>query len=399
MSYRIIEDGHVSSPAGYRATGVSCGLKEIKARDLALIYSAHPARAAALFTTNAIMAAPIFFNQAVLGRNRETIRAVLINAGHANVGTGQIGLNDAVECAKLTADELEVPRDSVLLLSTGKIGVPLPMDRIRAGVRRAASELDSGGGRRAALAILTTDTRPKERALSVTLREGHHVVIGGMAKGGRMVHPRLATLLCVLTTDLAIDARLLARSLEQSVAVSFGRLSLDGDTSPNDAVMILANGAANGPPITDPGSWEFGAWQNALDAICIDLAQQVARDTAAGGKFIQVHVRGATDAAEAKKVALTVARSASVRAACAHATPDWGSLLVAVGASGIHDLRPDLLELRIGSVTVMIEGLVVQFDQAAVVQALSGAEVELLIDLHVGMHSAIVWTCTAPCEH
>lgn len=148
-----------------------------KARDLALVYSLHPCRVGALFTTNLIQAAPVFLSQAILSRNREAIRAVLINAGHANAGTGQPGLNDAVECAKLVADELEIPRDAVLLMSTGIIGVPLPMKRMREGIRRAVSELDSGGGRRAALAMLTTDSRPKERVYRIQMREGQRIIL------------------------------------------------------------------------------------------------------------------------------------------------------------------------------------------------------------------------------
>jgi glutamate N-acetyltransferase/amino-acid N-acetyltransferase len=398
MSYHFLEDGHVSSPRGFRATGISCGLKEIRARDLALVYSQRPCRVAALFTTNVIRAAPVFFNQAVLARNREGIRAVLINAGQANAGTGQPGLADAIECAKLTADELEIPRDSVLLMSTGQIGVPLPMRNMREGIRRAVSELDSGGGRRAALAILTTDTRPKDRAMVVALREGRSIALGGMAKGGRMVHPRLATLLCLITTDVAIDTRLLARSLDHSVRRSFGRLSLDGDTSPNDSIIVLANGAAEGPPIVDAGSWEYGAWQEGLDALCADLAQQVARDAAGNGKLVQVHVRGAADEESARKVAEAVARSFAVRRACATATPDWGGLLVAVGASGI-DLRPDLLELRMGAIPVMIDGMPARFEPVALIQALSNPEIEVLVDLHIGTNSATVLTCTAPVEY
>jgi glutamate N-acetyltransferase/amino-acid N-acetyltransferase len=398
MSYRFLEDGHISSPRGFRATGVSCGLKEARARDLALVYSQKPCQVGALFTISLIRAAPIFFNQAVLARSRENIRAVLINAGHANAGTGPQGLTDAVECAKLTADELEVPRDSVLLMSTGRIGVPLPIRNVRDGIKRAVSELDSGGGRRAAIAILTTDTRPKDRALVVSLREGRSAILAGMAKGSRMLYPRLATLLCLITTDLAIDARLLARSLEQSVGQSFARLTIDGDTSPNDAVIVLANGAAEGPLIVDANSVEYGAWQEALDALCADLAQQVARDAAGSGKIIQVHVRGALDAAEARQIALAVARSSSVRWACAQAVADWGGLLVAVGASGV-DLRPDLLELRLGQTPVMVEGAPVSFDPATVVQTLSNPEIELVVDLHMGNHSAAIWTCTAPVEY
>lgn len=395
MSYRIIDDGHISSPNGFRATGISCGLKEVKSRDLALVYSQRPCRAASLFTTNAIQAAPIFFNQAILARNREGIRAVLINAGQSNAGTGQPGLADAIECAKWTADELEIPRDSVLLMSTGQIGVPLPMSKIKEGVRRAVSELDSSGGRRAAIAILTTDTRPKDRAMAVSLREDRNITLGGMAKGSRMVHPRMATLLCLITTDIAIDTRLLARSLDQSITQSFARLTIDGDTSPNDSIILLANGMANNPPIVDASSWEYGAWQEGLDALCHDLAQQVARDAAANGKFVQVQVRGATSDEHARQIALTVARSSSVRWACAHNSSDWGGLLVAVGASGV-ELRPDLLELRIGHLPVLREGLPVPFDPSAVTQILSSAEIELLVDLHLGTGNAIVWTCTMP---
>lgn len=398
MSYHFLEDGHISSPRGFRATGVSCGLKEVRARDLALVYSRTPCHVASLFTTSVIRAAPIFFNQAVLARNREGIRAVLINAGQANTGTGPAGLADAVECAKLTADELEVPRDSVLLMSTGQIGVALPMNKMRDGIRRAVSELDSGGGRRAAIAILTTDTRPKDRALAVSLREGRTCVLGGMAKGSRMIHPRLATLLCLITTDVPIDTRLLARSLDQSTSRSFGQLSIDGDTSPNDSVIVLANSAAEGPPIMDASSWEYGAWQEGLDVLCADLAQQVIRDAAGNGKLLQVHVRGAVNEASARQIALAVARSASVRWACANAVVDWGGLLVAVGSSGA-ELRPDLLELRLGQVPVMIDGMPVKFDAALAVQALSGPEIDLVVDVHMGPSSATIWTCTAPVEY
>jgi glutamate N-acetyltransferase/amino-acid N-acetyltransferase len=393
MSYNIIDDGHISTPSGFRATGVSAGLKEIRARDLAIVYSQKPCRVAALFTANAVPAAPIYFDQAILARNRENIRAVMINAGHANAGTGQFGLTNAVECAKMAADELEVPRDSVLLLSTGQIGAYLPMEKMRDGIRRAASELDSGAGRRAAIAILTTDTKPKDRALRVTLREGRTIQLAGMAKGSRITPLRQATTLCVITTDAQIEARLLARSLEQSAAKSFGRLSLDGDVSPNDAIVLLSNGASGSPPISDPGSWEYGAWQEALDALCHDLAQQIIRDAAANAKFVQVHVRGATSEEQARVVALAVARSPAVRWACARSVPDWGSIMVAAGGSGV-ELRADSLEIRIGSMIVMIDGTATKSDTAALVLALAGTEVELTVDLHLGTATSTIWTCT-----
>jgi|HigsolmetaAR202D_1030399.scaffolds.fasta_scaffold00048_62 glutamate N-acetyltransferase/amino-acid acetyltransferase len=394
MSYTIFEDGHISSPMGFRSTGVAAGLKEARrARDLALIYSQYPCKAAALFTTNIMRAAPVYFDQAILGRNRENIRAVLINAGQANAGTGQPGLADAVECAKITADELEIPRDGVLLMSTGIVGVPLPMNRMRLGIRRAASELDSGGGRRAALAIMTTDTRPKERAFHVQLREGRRITLAGMAKGTRQIHPKLATLLCVITTDLSMDVRLLQRSLQQSVSKSFARLNIDGDSSTNDTILLLANGAAEGMPITDSTSREFGAWQEALDALTADLAQQIIRDATGTGKMIQIQVRGAADEAQAAKVADKIAGSAGVRRACVQGEADWGALLTAVGSSET-ELRPDLLELRIGNIPVLLEGAAVEFDAAQVAKHMSGPEIEFTVDMHMGIGSTVVWTCT-----
>lgn len=394
MSYTIFEDGHISSPKGFRATGVSCGLKDgSRARDLALIYSQYPCKVAALFTSSVIQAAPVFLSQAILSRNRETIRAVMINSGQANAGTGQPGLTDAVECAKLVADELEIQRDAVLLMSTGVIGVPLPMAKIRDGIRRAVSELDSGGGRRAAVAIMTTDSRPKERVYRVQLRDGQRITLAGMAKGTRLIHPQLATMLCVLTSDVGIDARLLQQSLQHSVARSFNRLSIDGDMSPNDSIYLLANGSAEGPPISDPSSREFAVWQAALDQICADLAQMMVRDAATQGKVLQIKVHGATSEEHARQVAQAVARSQALRAACLSGTPDWGLLLSAVGASGA-DLRPELLELRIGPLAVMLEGQCVSFDYGQALQIFSSPEIDLVVDLHLGPVETTLWTCT-----
>ncbi|MFQ3663318.1 MAG: bifunctional glutamate N-acetyltransferase/amino-acid acetyltransferase ArgJ [Chloroflexaceae bacterium] len=394
MNYAIFEDGHIASPQGFRATGVSCGLKDgSKARDLALVYSLHPCRVGALFTTNPIQAAPVFLSQAILSRNREAIRAVLINAGHANAGTGQAGLNDAVECAKLVADELEVPRDAVLLMSTGVIGVPLPMKRIREGIRRAVSELDSGGGRRAALAMLTTDSRPKERVYRVHLRDGQRITLAGMAKGTRLIHPRLATMLCLITSDVAIEQRLLQQALHQSAARTFNRLNLAGDSSPNDTVVALANGAAATPTITDARSPEFEIFQQALTALCADLTQQIVRDAAENGKIIHVRVRGATGEAMARQVADAIAGSRAVRSLLHRGSSDWGPFLSAIGSS-CADLRPELLSLRLGSVLVLNEGAAVPFESTSMLQILSMPEVEVTVDLNIGPADLSLWTCT-----
>ena len=394
MTYTIFEDGHIASPTGFRATGVSCGLKDgSKARDLALVYSVQPAKVAALFTTSLTKAAPVFLSQAILSRNREAMRAVMINSGHANAGTGQPGLTDAVECAKLAADELEIPRDGVLLMSTGVIGVPLPMQKLRDGIRRAVSELDSGGGKRAAVAILTTDSRPKERVLRVQFREGQRCVLAGMAKGTRLIHPHLGTLLCVLTTDLAIEQRLLQQALQHSVERSFNRLNLDGDSSPNDSVIILANGASANPPLSDVTTREFVTFQEALDALCSDLAQQIVRDATGTGKVMHVRVRGATSDETARLVAEAVIRSRTLRTAVKRGVADWGPLLAAVGASGA-ELRPELLTLRVGNVLVLHEGMVAPYDTLAAVQAFSSPEIEFTIDLNAGLIDLTLTTCT-----
>lgn len=394
MSYTIFEDGHISSPTGFRATGVAAGLTPgRKTRDLSLIYSQQPCSAAAMFTTSTTKAAPIFLDQAILARNRDGIRAVLINAGQANAGTGQPGLADAVECAKVVADELEIPRDSVMVMSTGMIGVPLPMERMRDGILRAVSELDSGGGRRAAMAMLTNDTRPKERVFRVHPRDGRRITLAGMAKGTTMVHPRLASLLCLMTTDIAMDARLLNRSLQQSVSRSFSRLTIDGDMSPNDTVLLLANGAAEGPTITEASSWEYGAWQEALDALTFDLAQQIVRDAAGNGKIIQIIVRGAYNEANAHQVAETVAQSRAVRAACRESRPDWGTLLMAVGASGV-ELRHEMLDLYVGHLLLMQAGMPVSFDEQVALQLFSSPEIDFTVDMHLGPGHATMWTCT-----
>ncbi len=394
MSYTIFEEGHISSPLGYRATGISAGLKDgAKLRDLALIYSQEPCTTAALFTTSLLKAAPVFFNQAILARSQDSTRAVLINSGQANAGTGQAGLMDAIECAKIAAEELEVPRDSILLLSSGIIGVPLPMERMRDGIRRAVSELDSGGGHRAAAAILTNDTRVKERVYQFNLREGRQITLAGMAKGSRMVHPKLATLLCVITTDLAMDARLLNQSLHQSSARSFTRLSLDLDTSPNDTVLLLANGAADALPITEATSWEFGAWQEALNALLTDLTQQIVRDAATGGKIIQVTVRGAPSEESAQHVAQKIAHSTAVRQACARGQPDWGTLLVPIGCCG-EEVRVELLDLFVGHLLLMSKGVPVKFDRQMALQLFSSPEIDFTVDLQLGPGAATIWTCT-----
>jgi glutamate N-acetyltransferase/amino-acid N-acetyltransferase len=226
----------------------------------------------------------------------------------------------------------------------------------------------------------------------VQLGENKRITLAGMAKGTRMIHPRLATLLCVITTDLAIEQRLLQQALQHSVERSLGRLNLDGDSSPNDSVLILANGTADVPAVAD-GSRELAAFQEALDALCADLSQQIVRDAAGSGKILSVRVRGAANEEMARQVADSIACSRAVRSVARRDRADWGSILAAIGASGA-ELRPELLGIQLGGIVVLQEGQVTPHDPAAIMQACSVAEIELTIDLNAGPAELTIWTCT-----
>ncbi|GIV96417.1 MAG: arginine biosynthesis bifunctional protein ArgJ [Herpetosiphonaceae bacterium] len=390
VAYHILPEGSISSPSGYRATGIHAGLKPNRARDLALISSTQPCTTAAMFTSSVIKGAPVLFDQALLARNRDQIRAVLINSGIANVGLGRAGIEAATECARLVADELEIPADSVLLMSTGAIGVPLPMGQMRAGIRRAVSELDSAGGHRAALAILTTDQQPKEQAVSVQLRNDQEIVIAGMAKGGCRVHPNLATTLCLLTTDAALPAALLARSLRQAIDQSFHCITLDGDMSPNDSVILLANGAARTAPIAAASSWDYGAWQEALNALTRALARMVVED-GNNQPLLTLEICGARTDGEARLAGLALTRSLGVRQSWRQGLVDWAAIVAALGASGA-DIAAERLMLQCGDQPIAVDGQILQDTPAMLPSWNEQREIVLRLDLNRGDGRATIWT-------
>lgn len=391
MAWTVLEDGSISSPQGYRATGIHAGFKPTRARDLALVYSTESCTAAAMFTTSAIKGAPVLVDQAVLARNRDHIRAVLINSGVANVGTGRPGLEAAVECTRLVSDELEIPRDSVLLMSTGAIGIPLEMDKMRSGIRRAASELDSKGGPRAAMAILHTDRKPKHLALQVSLRDGHTVTLAGMAKGGVHVHPNLATMLCLITSDVSMPAPLLSRSLRQSVAESFHCVTIDGDMSPNDTVLLMANGAASAPPIISASSWEYGMWQEALNHLTKRLALMVVGDSSDEFPLMAVEINGARTDGEARLAALAIARSLGVRRGWQQGVCDWGAIVAALGGSGA-ELAVERLSLFCGERQIVQDGQLQLQTLAALPDPDQQGIIAMRLELQVGSGTTTIWT-------
>ncbi len=377
--------GGVTAPLGYLASGVHCGIKQHK-RDLALVVSEAPASVAGVFTTNRVKAAPVLWCQEVVRRG--TARAVVVNSGNANACTGEQGWQDVREMAERTAAVLGFSAEEVLVSSTGVIGVPLPMEAVRRGIELAAAKL-SRSGEEAAEAILTTDAFPKTSAVVTTVGEVP-VTVGGMAKGAGMIHPRLATTLCFLTTDALVPAPVLQEALSRAVAASFNRITVDGDTSTNDTVVVLANGRAGAPAVE--GGEALERFTEALTAVAQDLARMVVRDGEGAQRLVQVVVEGAADERDAQRAALAIATSLLVKTMLHGGEPNWGRVMAAVGYSGA-EVDERRVAVWFGDVQVVRNGLGVGgvFHQAA--EALRREEVTVRVDLGLGDGRWWVWTC------
>jgi len=386
-------EGGVTAPCGFEAAGVRCGLKQ-RGNDLALVYSVAPAVAAGVFTTNRVQAAPVLLCKDRLARGGP-VHGVIVNAGSANACTGRAGYDDAVRMAELVADALAVPEHAVLVCSTGVIGQRLPMDKIEGGIRQAVASLVPDGGADAAAAILTTDTRPKSVAVEFELA-GRPVRVGGMAKGSGMIAPNLATMLAFLTTDAELSLELAQACLSSSVERSFNRITVDGDTSTNDTVLLLANSQAEAGPVTP--RWGLARFQAALDFVTAHLARAVVADGEGASRVMEIRVRGAFNEREALRIARTMAESPLVKTALAGGDPNWGRLLAAAGRAGVR-FRPEAVELFLGDVRVVTEGAVCTFDPKAAARAVGGKEVRVVLDLHAGAAEATMWTCDFTAEY
>jgi glutamate N-acetyltransferase/amino-acid N-acetyltransferase len=379
---------------GFRAVGVTCGIKESGQPDLALVLAAQPCQAAAVFTTNAFKAAPVLYDMALMQRSGGVIQAVVINAGNANAVTGEPGLHAAEQMARLTETCCGLPADRAFVMSTGVIGQPMPMDKVERGIRAACEAIRTEAGqqgRDAARAIMTTDLVPKE-AFGQTTLDGQAIRIGGMAKGSGMIHPDMATLLSVIVTDAVIEARVLSAALTQAVDRSFHRVTVDGDTSTNDTIVVLASGQAGHPPIT-PASAGFEIFTTALTDVCIELAQAIARDGEGATKLVEITVTGAISEAEAERAAKTVATSPLLKTALFGNDPNWGRALAAIGRSGIT-VDPARVSLWLGDFHLVEHGEPLNFDAVAAHDWLAGCQdIKLVADLGLGAAKATVWTC------
>ncbi|WP_374687959.1 bifunctional glutamate N-acetyltransferase/amino-acid acetyltransferase ArgJ, partial [Promineifilum sp.] len=325
--FNTLPDGGVTSPQGFRAAAVAAGIKQSGRPDLVLVASDRDCAAAGVFTRNQVVAAPVLLDRETLAANATALRGVLINAGNANACTGAPGLDDAREMQRLAAAALAAGPEQLLIMSTGVIGVPLPMERVRAGVAVLAPRLSPAGGRAAAEAIMTTDTRPKHLAVELDL-SGGRVTLGGMAKGAGMIHPNMATLLGVLTTDAALPAGDLYALLCEATDATFNAISIDGDTSTNDTVLLLANGAS-GVAVSGPD--DRARFAAALQHLCHELAMMIVHDGEGVTRVVALRVSGARTPAEARQIANTIATSPLVKTAFAGGDPNWGRILAAAG--------------------------------------------------------------------
>lgn len=376
----------VTAARGFRAAGVQAGIKPGR-RDLALIVADAPCTAAGVFTTNRVAAAPVLVSRAHLASGRA--RAVVVNAGCANAATGQAGLDDAKEMARLVGASVGCAAGEVVVASTGVIGVRLPMGEVRAGIAAAAACLSASGGGDAACAILTTDTRPKETVETLTLG-GVSCTVGGMAKGSGMIAPRMATMLAFFTADIEVEPKLLRRALAEAVATSFNRITVDGDTSTNDCAVVLTGGASGAPPIQDEGG-DFDAFQGALARAATRLAEMLVRDGEGTTRVAEVCVEGARSMEEAVCVARVVAESPLVKTALNGGDPNWGRILAAAGRSGA-EIEPERVSIWIGDVHVAEGGAAREYEEELAAAAMREDPVRFRVDLGRGEGEARIWT-------
>jgi glutamate N-acetyltransferase/amino-acid N-acetyltransferase len=339
-----------------------------------------------MFTTSKLKSAPVQLARQRLERGKAG--AVVVNSGCANAFTGGKGLADAAEVASLVAEGIGIAAEDVLVTSTGVIGVPLPMKRIRPAVEQIT--MSRGGGHDLAKAMMTTDTLPKEAAVSVKIGDSGFTV-GGAAKGSGMIHPDMATLLCFLTTDAPVERNFLGEVLKGAVDLSFNMVSVDGDTSPSDTVLLLANGMAGGEPIT-AGSEKADAFRQALEQVCVYLAKLIAADGEGATRLIEVVINGAADLSQARRAARAVVSSALVKAAVHGADPNWGRVVAAVGRSGA-DMDEYKIDLYLGDIQVIKEGRQLNSQKREIDKLLNGKEINLRVNLNLGEGSATAWGC------
>lgn len=379
-------------PKGFTFAAAACGLKK-SGFDLGLLVSEVPAAAACVFTTNRVQAAPVFASRIHLHRSRSQIRGIIVNSGNANCATGAEGISAVATTALKTAWELGRYNPwQILVCSTGVIGVPLPWRKITTAIpqlvreRRASAESFVQFTR----AIMTTDTRPKWSAAHCMIG-GRRVRLLGCAKGAGMIHPQMATMLSFIVTDAAASPSVLRQALREAVSQTFNAISIDGDTSTNDTLALLANGASGAGSLIAGGT-DYRKFVAALESVCRSLALQIVTDGEGAQRVVEIEVRGATSNHAADRIARTIANSPLVKTALAGGDPNWGRILAAAGRAGVR-FDPERVEISMAGITMCRGGRANDFNEKAAHSKLLGKDVPIVVDLHGGKGSARIWTC------
>jgi glutamate N-acetyltransferase/amino-acid N-acetyltransferase len=395
IELKWLEEGTITSPRGFSAGATYAGIRTYAEDklDLGVVCSEVPCNSAGTFTTNKLRSPSVVLNEQRVSAGR--VQVIVCNSGVANACVGEQGMKDAIEMAALAGRHLDLDPELVLPSSTGMVGVELPMALISGGMGNI--ELTPDGGHAMARAIQTTDTRSKEGAVSFTVG-GNTYTLGGIAKGSGMVHPNMATMLSFLATDAPVESSFLRESLKQAVDKSFNMITIDGDTSTNDSVILLANGMAGGGEIGVQRGEVEDAFQNALDEVCTFLAKEIVRDGEGASKLIEVVVDGALSDADARMAARAVTSSSLVKSAVHGGDPNWGRIIVALGYSGAQVVE-ERIALYINGVCIMEEGRPIPFFKDAVVATMRGSEISIRLSLNIGDATATAWGCNLSEEY
>ncbi len=390
--FEIIANGNITTPAGFRAAGLHCGLKKTQRNDLGVIAADHPCAAAGVYTTNAFKAAPLIVTEESLSRTGK-LQVMLVNSGNANACTGDQGMADAREMRKLAAEAFGVSEDLAGVTSTGVIGELLKMDRVRGGIARLsdATHATAASGDQFSQAILTTDLVKKEACVRVMI-DGVAVHIAGTCKGSGMIHPNMATMLGFMTTDAKISSATLHALLKETTDQTFNMITVDGDTSTNDMVIVMASGVANHETELTPAHPSWVDFVSGFRYVGEQMAKAIARDGEGATKLIECTVEGAITQEAARGMVKTIIGSSLVKSAVFGADANWGRIIAAVGRAGFP-VRTDAVDIRLGGIEVLRQSQPVEFDEDRAEAYLKGDTVHIIVNLHHGEGRATGWGC------
>ena len=382
-------DGWISAPKGFVASGIKAGIKKSGKEDIAIIASQVPASTGAVFTKN-IMSSPAVFVSRETAKEKK-VRAVVINAGCANACTGDRGFADAKKMAQMTAELLNAKENEVYVCSTGVIGMFLPMDKVEDGIKKAYAQLSESGGVDAAHAIMTTDTFEKRSAYEVEI-DGKKVTVAGIAKGSGMIHPNMATMLAFVTTDAAVDDSLIKIMVKEIADRTFNMVVVDGDTSTNDSLIVMANGMAGNSVVDSKNHPDYQTLYNALLKVNEDLAKLIARDGEGATKFLEVKVTGTDTFDNAKNIAMAIAKSPLVKTAFFGQDPNWGRIVCAAGYAGV-DFDPNNVRVSLNNVLIFADNMSVSVDPDKLKAVMQDKDIVIDVIVGSGKEGANVWTC------